>query len=121
MSICNNLKFPRKSRLLNRQNFKQVFDNAKKFSCKSFVVLITPNNLGYPRLGVVLSKKKISLAVQRNRIRRLIRESFRQQTMLGGMDIVVLAKSGADAFNNATLQRGLIKEWQKCASFLNQL
>ena len=48
----------------------------------------------YPRLGLVISKKNCRRAVNRNRIKRLIREQFRlKQNFLSNMDVVVLLKS----------------------------
>ncbi len=121
MPAGNHLKFTRKSRLLTQQDYRHVFENAKKFSSGAFVLLVRPNGLNKARLGVVLSKKKISLSVQRNRVRRLIRESFRTQTELDGADIVVLAKYGADTNDNTFLSKVLLKEWKKCAKFVSQL
>jgi len=48
----------------------------------------------YPRLGIVVSKRNCALAVNRNRIKRIIREQFRlKQHALHGIDLVVLLKS----------------------------
>lgn len=49
-----------------------------------------PNNLGYPRLGIVVSKKTARRAVARNYMRRVLREWFRlNREKLGGLDVVV--------------------------------
>lgn len=49
-----------------------------------------PNGLPIARLALIVPKKLVPTAVGRNRIRRLIREAFRQtQEQLGGVDIVV--------------------------------
>ena len=70
-----------------------------------------------PRIGFAVAKKKISLAVQRNRIRRLARESFRlQQQNLASVDIVVLAQAAAAAANNKQLSASLEEHWQKINS-----
>ncbi|HET9843753.1 MAG TPA: ribonuclease P protein component [Gammaproteobacteria bacterium] len=107
------LGFPRYRRLLKPDEFKRVFGKAKKVASGPFIILACPNQREYPRLGVVLSKKKIPKAVQRNRIRRLIRECFRKQTALGGVDFVVLPKPGIDVLSNAQLEKGLLREWQQ--------
>lgn len=45
------------------------------------------------RLGIVVAKRNVKLAVARNRIKRLVRETFRQQQQrLDGLDIVVVVK-----------------------------
>lgn len=55
-----------------------------------FVLHGVPNGLPYPRLALVIPKRLVRGAVQRNRIRRLIREAFRlRQREVGGRDIVV--------------------------------
>lgn len=49
-----------------------------------------PNRLGYPRLGIVVSKKTARRAVARNYMRRVLREWFRlNREQLGGLDLVV--------------------------------
>lgn len=56
-------------------------------------MLVIPNELEIGRLGMVISKKSLPKAHQRNRIKRLIRESFRlNQNELCGFDIVVLSR-----------------------------
>ena len=57
------------------------------------MLLYTSNRKSHPRLGLAISKKIIRKAVDRNRVKRMIRESFRlNQQQLGCFDIVVLAK-----------------------------
>ena len=52
-----------------------------------------PNSLGYPRLGIVVSKKTARRAVARNYMRRVLREWFRlNREQLGGLDVVVKAQ-----------------------------
>jgi len=51
-----------------------------------------PNTLGYPRLGMVIGKKIVRRAVDRNYVRRILREWFRtHRGQLGGIDLVVRA------------------------------
>lgn len=114
LDAINSLKFTRKSRLLKREDFNQVFDYAKKVASWPFVLLVKPNDNAKPRLGVILSKKRIPKAVQRNRVRRIIRESFRQQIGLGGMDVIILPKPNIHQMSNKQLKDGLAKEWQQC-------
>jgi len=56
-----------------------------------------PNDKPWLRLGVVIGKRKVALAVKRNRLRRLVREQFRlEQAKLSGLDWVVLVQAAAN-------------------------
>jgi ribonuclease P protein component len=71
------------------------------------------NHLSFPRLGLVIAKKHIATAVHRNRVKRLLRESFRQnQHLLAGLDIVILARSGLGGLDNSTINRQMDAFWQ---------
>lgn len=66
-----------------------------------------------PRLGVIVAKRFLKKAVDRNRVRRLVRESFRlNQHDLGGLDIVVLLRCNCAAELNGALYNCLRKQWQ---------
>jgi ribonuclease P protein component len=68
------------------------------------------------RLGLVVSKKCEKTSVGRNRIKRLIRESFRHhQTQLSGLDIVVLARPGITKRTNSEIFADLHKHWGNVA------
>ncbi len=55
-----------------------------------------PNGLGYGRLGMIVPKRLVVSAVKRNRIKRLIRECFRQrQSELAGLDIIARLRASA--------------------------
>ena len=88
--------FPRESRLLKPKEFKQVFDKTEWRSSSSQLLLLgTTNQQNRARLGFVLAKKQIKLAVERNRIKRIVRESFRcHQHKLEAIDIVLLGRKG---------------------------
>ena len=61
-----------------------------------------------------MAKKHLRRATSRNRIKRLIRESFRHhQQELRGLDIVVLVKPGLDAVDNRTLLDALERHWKR--------
>lgn len=78
------------------------------------MALVAPNGLGHPRVGLVFSKRNIRLAVDRNRVKRLVRESIRlTQHDLPAVDIVVLARRGAGDLDNGTLHRQLQGMWRR--------
>lgn len=93
--------FTKASRLLGSAQFSAVFSQARfKVSAKNLLILACPSQ-GPARLGIVVAKKNVRLAVQRNRIKRLIRESFRtRQEEFGTIDLVVLARPIPDSMGN---------------------
>ena len=107
--------FTREARLLDADAYKRVFDGADtKASHKYFLLLGRSNNLSHNRLGLVIAKKNIRLAVQRNRVKRVAREFFRTQpTEKQGLDVIFLARKGADQLDNAALSSILRQQWQK--------
>ena len=109
--------FGREKRLLTPRQFKAVFDSPSgKAPGKSVLLLARDNQLDHPRLGLVIGKKSVKLAVERNRIKRQIRESFRlNQQSLIGWDIVVVARKGLGDLENAELAQQFGKLWKRLA------
>ena len=107
--------FGKSLRLLDAGSYKAVFDDAKyKVSSRQVLYLARQNSLNHPRLGLVIAKKNVRHATQRNRINRVIRESFRQkQHLLGCVDTVVLARRGLDNLDNVELQKLFDRLWQQ--------
>ena len=105
--------FPYNYRLLKAVDYKAVFDTAQyKVSCRSFLLLASPNSATYPRLGLIVAKKNVARAVQRNRVKRLIRESFRHnKALVAGFDIVVLARKGAGNLSNGRISERVQVLW----------
>lgn len=78
------------------------------------MALASPNALGHPRLGLIFSKKNVRRAVDRNRLKRIVRDSIRlQQQRLPAVDIVVLARRGVHELDNATVHRQLQGMWRR--------
>lgn len=83
-------------------------------------MLAIRNELQHARLGLAIAKKTIRRAVDRNLIKRVIRESFRiQQRDLGTIDIVVLARKEALEVPSIQLRSSLQKHWKKLADRCN--
>lgn len=101
------------NRLKRPEEFKQVFASKRRSSDKSFLILARNNDLNRPRLGLAVPKKHIHSAVERNRLKRIIRESFRlKQKVLTGNDIVVVVRNKIDA-NKKSIGPTLAKHWNK--------
>ena len=115
MVIATSLEFPKSSRLLQSADYTHVFNDAVfRAGHSNLLILAKPNQYTFPRLGLVISKKNVRLAVQRNRIKRLVRESFRvKQHNLPAIDAIVLARRGADTLPNDALITVLDTLWQK--------
>ena len=108
------MQFRKNNRLLVKKDFDFVFDNPKKTRDPNFTVLYRKNTKNYPRLGLIISKKNCKHANKRNRLKRIIRESFRRNiSKLKGHDIVVLNKH--TTYNNEThvLTESLMRHWNK--------
>lgn len=89
----SSFKFQRELRLLNSRDYSRVFDKAFKINNKVFTLLVRENSLGHPRLGLVIAKKNLKLAHQRNWVKRILREAFRlHQSSLKSYDMVILTR-----------------------------
>lgn len=78
------------------------------------VVLGRRNGLGVPRLGLAISKRRVRRAVARNRIKRLIRESFRtHQRQLRGLDVVIIARTAIEGVETTDFFLSLERHWKK--------
>jgi ribonuclease P protein component len=108
-----NYGFPRTHRLGKAADFQSVFEKAQKSADAYLTVLARQSVIGHARLGLAISKKTIPNAADRNRIKRLIRETFRlQQQTLGSLDIVVMARAEARRADRKTLRSSLEKHWE---------
>ncbi len=114
--------FSAKLRLLQASDFKAVFDGALyKVHQSGFMLLAVPStnpethqSLDHARIGLVIAKRKIRRAHERNRVKRLARESFRlHQAELPALDIVLMAKADAQTLSNEVLQQELNLAWRQ--------
>lgn len=111
-------RFRRCERLTLPSQFRRVFAGNLRSSDKRMSVLAIPNQLGYPRLGMAMSRKVSPSAVARNRIKRLVRESFRNhKDRLGGLDLVVIGRGTLARSTNSEIRRTLEHHWMKLARY----
>ena len=96
-------------------DYKSVFDGALfKVHQPHFLFLAKNSEQHSSRLGIVVAKKKVRRAHERNRIKRLTRESFRlNQHNMDDIDIVVMPKQGIESVSNAELFQQLQFAWSK--------
>ena len=87
---------------------------------KNSRILYLPNNLNRPRFAIQITKKAVRLAVIRNRIRRMIRESFRDSLgELGSLDILLLISSKIYS-EKYEISDILMQEWKLSIKSLQQ-
>ena len=108
------LGLPRTARLLDKAQFQQVFDDARKSIDPYFTVLGRRNPHSGTRLGLAIAKKCARRAVDRNRLKRLVRESFRiERADLPDVDLVVMCRRDAVAADNPRLAASLARHWAR--------
>lgn len=108
-------QFGKSRRLLNATDYSRVFDGAEaRASHKHLLLLARSNNEPGHRLGLVIAKKNVRLAVQRNRMKRVTREFFRNLPASDTpLDVILLARRGMDQLDNNQLSSILQQQWQK--------
>lgn len=120
---CTEHSFSKAKRLLNAQDYSRVFDGAEaRASHKHLLLLAKTNQKPGHRLGLVIAKKNVRKAVQRNRIKRVAREFFRTlPTHQTSMDVILLARRGMDQLDNAELSTILRQQWLKLEGHASKL
>ena len=108
-------RFGKTKRLLNANDYSRVFNNPDvRASHRNLLLLGKVNDGPEHRLGLVIAKKNVRLAVQRNRIKRLAREFFRiLPNNEQSLDVVLLARQGMGQLDNAELSSILLQQWKK--------
>jgi ribonuclease P protein component len=106
------LGFPRRARLLTPPQFDAVYATRLRVVDGMFSINAARNTLGYPRLGLSIGSKAAGNSVQRNRVKRQVRESFRKEAgTLPALDLVVGARNGVRTAHNARLRESLAELW----------
>jgi ribonuclease P protein component len=108
-------RFGKTKRLLNADDYSGVFNNPDvRASHRNLLLLGKLNDGPEHRLGLVIAKKNVRLAVQRNRVKRLAREFFRiLPNSEPSLDVVLLARQGMGQLDNAELSSILLQQWKK--------
>ncbi len=107
--------------MLDADSFQRVFKKANRSRDTLFTVLSRENRRNGARLGLAISKKNCRLAVQRNRLKRIVRESFRlHKETLAGLDVVVMCQAGASRESNKKLFDSLAVHWQKSGTAVSE-
>lgn len=105
--------FPGDMRLRGARRFERVFARGRRYTDNCFTVIAAANGRDRARLGLAIAKRRVPRAVDRNRIKRIVRESFRRRAAaLPAVDLVVLIRSGGAHRGNADLFASLDGHWQ---------
>lgn len=111
------LSFGADLRLRSKLQFDAVYAGGRRIDDRFFALRVKPNGLDHPRVGLAVAVKTAGNAVERNRLRRLVRESFRLTRLdLPAVDIVVAAKFPAREAPATSLRASLATLWKRVAS-----
>jgi ribonuclease P protein component len=109
-------RFPQRVRLLTPAQFDRAFKQGRRLHQGPLSAVLAPNALEHPRIGFALGKKFAKRAVQRNRLKRLLRERFRhRQGGLQAVDMVVFLRSRLTDSANAEVE-AVERLWAKLDS-----
>ena len=105
---------PPSARLRRAAEFAAFRSAAGRVQTRHFLLRVIPSVIGEARLGLAVSRKVSKRAVARNRIKRIVRESFRlHRAGLPALDVLVIARPIAAGAENAALHADLDIAWQK--------
>ncbi len=108
-------RFGREARLVRESDFQEAFDAGESVPGRTLVLWVRRQPDAARRLGVVASKRTFHHAVERNRAKRLLRESFRlhRHCIAEGVDLVLLARRRILDGGRAEVDRDLLAALRK--------
>jgi ribonuclease P protein component len=110
------LRFPRSARLLTGRDYQRVMRGGARVHTANLMLVVASGVGTQARLGLAVSRRRVRLAHERNRIKRVARETFRlNHHDMPAMDVVVLAKPGADGLPMEDLQRQMSQALRKAS------
>ncbi|MGO4702579.1 ribonuclease P protein component [Dyella sp. 2RAB6] len=108
---------PREARIRRAGDFAAMRNASGRLGGRCFSVRYRDNGLGQARLGLAISKRVSKRAVERNRIKRLLRESFRRiRAQLPAVDLLVMARDHANGLPGPELLADIDHLWKKLVS-----
>ena len=97
--------FSSKHRICNQVCFNDIFANGTTLNATGFKLFWNINEVMFPRIAIRVPKKEISGAVERNRVKRLLREVFRDQiNAIPVFDYVIICKHRLLSYSNQKIR-----------------
>lgn len=105
----------KEERLKSAYQFRRAYQSGSSFKGKALVLFILPNELNVTRAGFSVGKRKVKLATQRNRIRRILKEAYRRHKdkIYQGFDIVFLIKEAEGVANFHEAEKEILSLFRK--------
>lgn len=108
LAVREGYAFPRSARLLTAADYACVFKKNQRFSDRYWTILVHADKSIPSKLGLAIAKKRAKRAVDRNKIKRIARESFRaHQHQFIGLQLVVMNRDAATSETTAVLRRSM--------------
>lgn len=107
--------FHRCNRLLSSAEFQPLFNQPDyRVGGQHILLLASENQSDNGRIGLVVGKRRVRHAVQRNNVRRISRESFRlRKQQLAGLDVIILVKATIERVDKPTFRAEITRLWDK--------
>ncbi len=111
----------RAERITSTSEFKSALKDGAFYSGRAVKLVVVSNKCGISRIGVSLRKATFKRAVDRNKMRRRLKEIFRlnKQDLEKGYDIVVIPRSGALGLEFSELKNEFLKAIKKAGIYVN--
>ncbi len=94
--------------LVGQKDFDNVFKNSDtSFSSGPFVVILKKNEISSARTGIIIQKKFVKLAVNRNYIKRKFREII-MRSKLNSYDVILMVKNKIEEFDKLKVKKNFI-------------
>jgi len=103
---------PQANRLKKKKDFENVFKNGKGFKEDLLYLKVIKNDLGCLRIGFIVGKNFSKKAVERNRIKRRLREIVKERIIEKGLDVVIVVMPKAQN-NFEELEKTIAKLFKK--------
>lgn len=111
----------KENRLTKRKEFGYIFKKGKSFSTKTLILNYTPTKLDTFKTGFSVSKK-IGNAVVRNKVKRRMREAFREISPLVSLNYnyILVAKPGIELTTFEEIKKSMLYALKKCDLLKNE-